>query len=580
MRAYVPQVSLISSWCVSRDQDGHGDPGDPPTLAALKVALKNRVSLHDLYFLSRCDIGWYRTAAGLADSAASSSALEFAASLEEGAIRRIGERLHRFLTDHYEGKLVGPRPRIAALATFWPEVSLPPEEDELGLRRMSVRALQNALLLARELGCRHVEVVCGSAVPSAAARTTCESPDTYRKRRMEALASAIADVYSDQRAEELFDGQEVAIPYLSVEVEPGENFLMCGLDEFQTLRDHLKRLPGRAAQYTLLNADLAHFLLIDGAGTSGRQLTKFKELRNYLGHVHIADHARSHASDLVPGVYHFLEEYRPWLRECIVAANAHGTKYSRCIAVELEACNDIHEALRAVAKVRRWLEVLTEEDSKPCVVSGQKNVAEVVTGAILVADLGNSTSTYLASSKESVVDSGAEFEALLREVCSIVHGVGGSVMSFTGDGVIAFFDAAHFLRNDGDRTAAARAARAIAKAVQEMIKTDGIQLTVRIAMHYGMISVPTSGELRDQAIGHDVVLGTRLCDWLSKTVEPACPERSRGVLIGATEVFVAPDCMREGYRRFGKVTFKGFEESTTVYIEAMCVDGMWGACND
>jgi hypothetical protein len=166
----LPEVSLITSWHGGASPPApppagaaHRDsppPADPPT--GLTHALRNGHGLLDLYFLSHTDLNWYMQVADRKrkwKEKEKNCPLCFAASLERPEIERIANALLDVFIDAYVGRLIGPRPRFAALATYWPLIcDVDPE-----LRSLSIKALQNTLVLARCLGCRHVEIVGGAA---------------------------------------------------------------------------------------------------------------------------------------------------------------------------------------------------------------------------------------------------------------------------------------------------------------------------------------------------------------------------------------------------------------------------------
>lgn len=220
----LPEVSLITSWY---------HPVRPPAsgneLPAMRLALREGVALLDLYFLDHSDIDWYARTACLASPPEEPH--EFCARLDGPQLERIARALNDNLTAWYHGRLVGPRPRFTAVATFFPYVSTPEPET----RTMAVRALRNTLYLAGRLGCRYVEVVGGSGIPD----LTYEGPlgpDRYRDARREALAKTLCEA-CNPGAEE-FAGDPLSglslnhVPYVCVELEPGQAFLMNDITEF------------------------------------------------------------------------------------------------------------------------------------------------------------------------------------------------------------------------------------------------------------------------------------------------------------------------------------------------------------
>ena len=92
------------------------------------------------------------------------------------------------------------------------------------------------------------------------------------------------------------------------------------------------------------------------------------------------------------------------------------------------------------------------------------------------------------------------------------------------------------------------------------------QLTVRAALHWGQAYIPSSGRLRDQILGSDVVIGTRLCDWLH-VIEEARPVRERGIAVAATKAFydLLPKTEKRNWTKWGDKDFKGLSEKVCIY---------------
>jgi class 3 adenylate cyclase/sugar phosphate isomerase/epimerase len=586
----LPEVSLISSWHVPALK--HRNAEDLP---ALRVALQNRIPLHDLYFLGESDIGWYQKACGMQKT--KGTPLQFAASLEKEHLDRIAAALTSFLTKHYRGPLVGLRPRFAALATYWPFISLPEEEDtgETGaptrLREQSIKAIRNSLYLARALGCRHVEIVGGSAVPEHPDyRKKKTNAEAYRAKRLEVLAAALCEVFKDKFDTMFRNVAPERWPYACMEVEPGRSYLISTLEDFQDFLELLQKTSGEspASKQVLLNADIAHILLSDGEIDKKRKIFESLAEQDLLGHIHLSDHARSHAADLTPGVYHFFQQYKPWLEVAVKQTRKQSkekslkaSRFSRVISIELEACNDIHEASRAIGKVNRWL----EEIRRALVESEQPNNQidpQVLNGALMVVDIGNSTKAFFSDPLDNVSARGHDLARLVSLVCRSVHNNRGSVLSFTGDGVIAFFDEQHYDSAEETTSKSLEAAGAIRKLVD--IETNSMadrieradqdkrvsrNITLRAAFHYGLVFVPSSGHLRQQAIGRNVVIGARLCDWISKAIETSVPDEDRGIIVAMTEEFQMklsrPNKKR--YAQWGLVDFKGINGKIKVWLE-------------
>jgi len=561
----VPEVSLISSWYVPL--------GNAPTrgsgLPALTLALQDGIGLLDLYFLHHSDIPWYARAAGRKRQR-NRGPQGFVASLQVNELERIADRLREELTKHYGGRLVGRRPRLAALATYFPNASLPPtDRANQDSRNEAVAALRNTLYLARLLGCRCVEIVGGCGVPNSGYKRKADPP-AYRQQCLQALAQTLADVYNLEDGAPLEPISEDDVPVVSIELEPGPSFLMNSLDAFRELRDTLDKEHGPDSlvyKSLKLNVDIAHAFLI---GYTPTNLTEEK-LQHLVAHMHISDHAGdiaaggAHASDVVPGTFHAFRDdlsehaYAPWLKLAIERANAHdGSFCTGTIAVELEACNNVLDVLSSVSLVRRWVWRQCQE------MAGEKQTAApggatTLEGALLVVDVGNSTKELLRGKTDAAA--AALLQRTMQGLCTLVHDKGGSVMSFTGDGFIALFETAHYLKDQDAAQHVLNVLDGLKRIITRIRKTKDI--TFRAALHWGHAYVPTAGPLRGEVIGRDVVLVTRLCEEIERIHEKARPPKKRGMLTIATESFYEKLGKDEiGIRPWylwGEDSFKDFE---------------------
>ena len=278
-----------------------------------------------------------------------------------------------------------------------------------------------------------------------------------------------------------------------------------------------------------------------------------------------------HASDLIPDVFHYYSDYDAWLQYAIsLSRNRDRYRFSKIIAIEMEACRDVTEALTAVHTTRQWLRessrsydshrreelpltnnteagspgnasfveavvksrnIATPKERNPKTITSDENYSDSdflnVGGALLVVDLGSSTRE---------LQQPAKLERVVRSLCELVLNRGGSVMSFTGDGCIALFEKRHFLSEREMTNSALEVALELFHEVESI--TGSQEVTVRAALHYGMTYIPTSGQLRDQIIGRNVVCATRLCDWLGKVIEPGQWKSERKTLIAATGDFL------------------------------------------
>jgi sugar phosphate isomerase/epimerase len=448
--------------------------------------------------------------------------------LERAQCDAIAEALRRELTREYQGGRVGWHPRIGALATFFPNASLP-ELEMLEPRTEAVKALRNSVYLAHLLGCHCVEIVGGAGVPGPRSSQHV-SPAAHRRKRLKALADSITSVFDrgdpSNPVHHIPSGGRW--PLLAVELEPGPSFLLNSLDAFDQL---CKLLPNEIRQWVGLNIDVAHAFLIGYQPEEVR-----RRFFNRVIHFHISDHAGDrgrgiHASDLVPGSFHVQNEYQPWLT-LAMELTSKSERFSGALAVEMEAVNDVGEASRAVRITQRWLRELSDKDSAQ---SSDKRLdwRSVRRGAILVVDIGNSTAGLLK--RMTSYHAAPQLEEAMTQFFQPVFENSGSIMSFTGDGLIALFEQSRFARVEDAARKAWEAAIGLRKLVR--LNRTGPAISLRIALHWGETYVPNSGPLRNQIMGGHVVLTTRVCDWLAKTIEEKKAPRRRGVLIAATDQF-------------------------------------------
>jgi hypothetical protein len=478
-------------------------------------------------------------------------------------------------------------------------------------RAENVRALRAALYLAARLGCHCVEAVGGARVPQThpPGEATCNpDPERYVEYRRDALVKSLDEVFlqggdrnwlGDPDQPDDPDDPNPR-PLLALELEPSASYL---LRDVATFYEVWNRLDAKVRERVGLNADLAHFFLIgvkepgdliqdhrtgkpwkwDKPDENGRTFADkpraerlveatpedLERLKDLIFHMHVSDHGGDahnggvHASDLVPGNYHLIEHYRPWLE----FACAPPPRFSRTVAIELEANFRPEDLLTARNVVRRWLaQVVRGGSVGPSVAAPPRPVTPAVGGqrpardadfhevAILVMDLGNSTEEFYRAawhptpSEDSMAEkekarqqraarreSALALHYVLDQVCAAIRRSGGSVMSFAGDGVFALYEnrllpgaAAH-----AAQTTAWELSRVVKGALDECrARFDSFDrevfLTLRCALHWGECYIPTTGTLTDKAVSPDMVCAARLCNWLSGTVEPAEARHGRG----------------------------------------------------
>lgn len=526
--ASLPEVSLITSWYAAPPLQ----PAPFKGPAGLVHALEAGQPLLDLYFLAHGDMAWYADAShrDFPDEVRNCP-LALAAALDLADVKRIGEALRALVVEHYKGRLVGPRPRFAALATYWPHISADNEHCQ-----QAVKAVRNSLLLARELGCQHVEIVGGAAFGSQdlangtnlpkSTGTQMSMKEVFRAQAMNRLCDSLREVFDTLPSDGA--GQHEA-PYLCVEMEPGDAYLIQNVSCFLELRRKMLKHT-QFAPRVLLNVDLAHVFLADASrpvDASGKpeptqmEMISRYNLSEWIGHFHISDHARSHASDLCPGTYHFLRpDYEPWLKLAAQLMDQRKfPRFSGSLAVEMEGCADVHEVLRAVGRTQHWLRSIAPSNSNS---EHQKNK-----GIMMAVDIVNSTSVFLRDG-HSLEQRATVLNLAVSELCKAVHKANGSVYSFTGDGVIAFFDERHF---PSPTHAAAQVISTCQSLFDDMLaavrphnllrKDEEKKLALRIALHEGTLVVPSHGHLQHQALGADVVITCRMLNFVRQIMEEA-----------------------------------------------------------
>lgn len=568
----LPHVSVLTSYffsgCPERAARYCFEQKRPVVPTSITAALGDGLPLLDLYFLEHRDMPFYRGISGLSiPSWERLTPVAFAARISDGDIALIVQHLIKALTNSYDGQLVGLRPRFTGMATYFPQITSRDQND----REQACKALSNSMRVGDLIGCRHVEFVAGSCTPVVDAnRSLAEA----RKERQEFLAQSISRVQNTY----LKFGDSTP-PHLCLELEPGPAAVMSSVDDFICLQDRLRELSPDAPQI-LLNVDIAHMML------QGITVDDLKKVEGRIGHMHISDHACHsetggvHGSDLPPGTFHRYEEYEPWLK-LAVKLTARSRVFSGVLALELEACGELDVIHSSCRLVRRWLRraQYSEQTSKPPDLvlrlgSGPMTVedrpattvamGDFREGAVLVVDLGNSTTGFFGPGQATTeTDQGQTgrprddfsmprdsatigsrgpemaaraLEQTIEELCRRVHEGRGSVLSFTGDGVVAFFDATHFGCASSCAAEAAGAAFQAACVLDHSMH-DRLGLTLRCALHWGKVLVPSGGRLREQAIGADVVVASRLCARLGSVKEPAIVPSERGALFAVSDGF-------------------------------------------
>lgn len=564
-------ISIISSW-FDADLGSHPPPTCLPP--SLFVPLREGFRFIDLYFISHAEMPWYyglveserakRSLSGQPPAGPHTlpvnpfvDPIDFIVSLNAddvfGLARNLRRLLHSPKAEPKQG-IVTWWPRIVALATYFPRISsvdlTPPRPEKYKFGKNQTRAigaLRRSLLLAHHLGAKVVEIVGGAGVPS-----TTDIPEKsftgyahqYREAHYEALAHALAEAYLPTTDSDILDDDKNVIssdvklfndvdycdlPPVAIELEPGTGFLMSEkCKSFTDLRKKYKkvlenRLPDDPEQVSklysklTLNLDVAHAFML---GLKPDDLTNIP-----IGHLHISDHAAergrggAHASDLVPGKFHSAEEYAPWLDDVIKrAANKDcndSQAFSGYVAIELEACNQVDRLHAAATTLARWM-----QKSSDALTSAHASCefADDVEGFILTIDLGNSSDYSLSQRGENHEDDEkSKLEAGARDLASMIeflmtriYRAGGIIVSFGGDGFIAIFETAGY----SPKRKAEEAERVLTE-ITDLChgwKPKRYEITLRIALHYGVTWLLCSGPLRNQALSQDLVTCVRLCE--------------------------------------------------------------------
>jgi sugar phosphate isomerase/epimerase len=246
------------------------------------------------------------------------------------------------------------KPKIACLATYFPDVSSPNEDS----RRSSVRAIANSVRIALELesnglmpnGAR-VEIVAGARVdacPCAACKNEkrCFTflPEVKRRLLLDSLRDVVRDV-RNTHPDKSFQ--------ICVEVEPGETYFVNRARAIDKLLEDVESDADQLLQHhVFLNLDITHMM----SCTPRVSADRLARWRHRIAHSHACDQPSMHTIDQPLGVHNavcqFESEYLPYFRVLAQAARDNSRSYSGVVSVELEA-NDRNEFIyRSVSAVR------------------------------------------------------------------------------------------------------------------------------------------------------------------------------------------------------------------------------------
>ena len=542
-------ISLITSWFDAPAPPGWKDGDVPPSIAE---PLREGFNLLDLYFIGHTEIRWFNSLRPEGrrlkekdlpgPDRSGINPTDFAADLNLEDIEAIASGLRKALHMQEPRRgIVAWHPRITALATFFPDLSAHDVHDDSGKtaaggrketawrRRQAIRAVRNSLCLAHFLGASVVEVVGGSGVPEqGSAHHVC--PEAYASAKLLRLAKSILCVYhkpsetdEDYDSWEGFDFDTSRLPPVAMELEPGPSFLLNSLGQFTGLLDIYREMSRdtSAAEKLTFNLDIAHAFMI------GYTPQDLKRLSIPVSHFHASDHA----SDLVPGKFHSHAEYGKFLEYAVELARDPKNKiFSGCIAIELEACNQLDRLHAAATNLRRWLNrrwlspAIPDADELHKAKPGELKftLTEEIEGHIITVDLGNSTKTMGADSKKSIEYGVVRQASIVQMVMRRIYEEGGCILSFGGDGFIAIFEV---LNNDRTKEAA-RVHTLLEELAGTFVKKQDLKkkrtirpMNLRLAVHFGAVKIISVGPLRNQALGLDLVTSVRLCDHLKDAAD-------------------------------------------------------------
>ena len=273
---------------------------------------------------------------------------------EAPAITRfLGEPEHFEPTrDWIQSRCHRPDVEIVALASYLPDVtSLCDSRREMAIEAL-VATTRIGLALTKQGTMPHpiIEMVCGTTLDPCEC-LSCGGETIYvydRRGKIRLLCRSLDDVIQRVRDRE---GNAEASFTLALEMEPGETYVLNGLEPLETLADELA--PDgeyhNLRQHVGFNLDIAHMKI---AKISADQLENVKGL---FVHAHISDHPGMHTRDQVVGTWTEIERdhsgYFDYLKLLADHGGANPLPFSGAVALELEGCNRmswIHRSLDAM----------------------------------------------------------------------------------------------------------------------------------------------------------------------------------------------------------------------------------------
>ena len=262
---------------------------------------------------------------------------------------------------------------VASIATNIPSLSsnyrvpggqLEPEPKEA--RVYGTEAMCYVVEIAKQLGCRAIEIVAGPAgdllpIPP-------EKLEAFGRGEV-ALADLLDyqhNFYARQSrlCNQLLRVSGLASPGLGLafEVEPDDQFLLSSWNQIGMFDAAIRGDPALAPTSDVLgyNLDIGHFIALSEREASRSPLAlveRMRTLSTWIYHCHCSDHpvGGSHLADLVPGTVHDASVFRAWLSLYLTAGQTQFDRsaepsrrreqasvyWSGFVAIELEGCGDV-----------------------------------------------------------------------------------------------------------------------------------------------------------------------------------------------------------------------------------------------
>jgi len=126
---------------------------------------------------------------------------------------------------------------------------------------------------------------------------------------------------------------------LAVELDPGPLFSIGGWDSLSDFCHDLDTSTSSSIRRCVgVNLDIAHWGFLGGIDPD--RVLSSPHVLNRICHGHISDHSVGHISDLVPGTFHEVDEFRKWLNVLKKRTDGGGVPYSNYVGLELECIQD------------------------------------------------------------------------------------------------------------------------------------------------------------------------------------------------------------------------------------------------